>query len=30
MAEAYSHRMKTYFVLETLDTLRKNMAICLD
>lgn len=24
MAEAYSHRMKTYFVLETLDTLRKN------
>ena len=23
-AEAYSHRMKTYFVLETLDTLRKN------
>ena len=24
MAEAYSHRMKTYFVLGTLDTLRKN------
>lgn len=24
MAEAYSYRMKTYFVLETLDTLRKN------
>ena len=24
MEEAYSHRMKTYFVLETLDTLRKN------
>lgn len=24
MAEAYSHRMKTYFVLETLDTLCKN------
>lgn len=24
MAEVYSHRMKTYFVLETLDTLRKN------
>ena len=24
MAEAYSHRMKTSFVLETLDTLRKN------
>ena len=24
MAETYSHRMKTYFVLETLDTLRKN------
>ena len=24
MAAAYSHRMKTYFVLETLDTLRKN------
>lgn len=24
MVEAYSHRMKTYFVLETLDTLRKN------
>ena len=24
MAEDYSHRMKTYFVLETLDTLRKN------
>lgn len=24
MAEAYSHRMKTYFVLETLDALRKN------
>lgn len=23
-AEAYSHKMKTYFVLETLDTLRKN------